>query len=93
MTLQKNKNLGSVNELAQEAIHTLKLSITDQVFLIIQSDKQLMQAYLKLVREKGHDVVNREVGKAVKAAFNLANDDFRNNDPESTLIQSYQIFK
>lgn len=85
--------MNAIDDLAEKAIKKLKESITDEVFLIIQNDKQLMHEYLRLVKEKGLDTVNKRIGKDVKSAFSLTNDDYRNDDPKSTLIQSHQIFK
>jgi len=46
--------------------------ITDRVFLMIQSDRELMQEYLNLVASgTNSDTLNRELGKQVKAKFNL----------------------
>lgn len=82
-----------IDDLAEKAIKQLKKRITDEIFLIIQNDKTLMHDYLRLVEEKGLDTVNKRIGKDVKTAFSLTNDDYRNDDPQSTLIQSHQIFK
>lgn len=67
--------------------------ITDEVFLLIQNNRNLMQHYLKLCDSKGHEVVNRFIGKQIKDRFNLSNLPLRNVEPKSTLIQSHQIFK
>ncbi|WP_346859092.1 hypothetical protein [uncultured Draconibacterium sp.] len=85
--------MNTIDDLAEKAIKKIKESITDEVFLIIQNDKQLMHEYLRLVQEKGLNVVNMRIGKGVKSAFSLTNDDYRNDDPKSTLIQSHQILK
>ena len=85
--------MNTIVDLAEKAIKKLKESITDEVFLIIQNDKRLMHEYLKLVEEKGLDTVNRRIGKEVQISFNLKNDNYRNDEPKSTLIQSHQIFK
>jgi hypothetical protein len=85
--------MNTIDDLAEKAIKKFKESITDEVFLIIQNDKKLMHEYLKLVEEKSLDTVNRRIGKDVKNAFNLTNDDYRNDKPKSTLIQNHQIFK
>lgn len=68
-------------------------SITDQVFLLIQNDHELMHDYLRLVEDKGLDVTNRSIGKAVKHEFGLDNAPERGTSPNSTLIQSFQIFE
>ena len=81
-----------ISKFADEVISCKNKTITDEVFLLIQNDKQLMQKYLRLVQEKGLDAVNQQIGKKVKEKYNLKNDD-RNKEPLSTLISSYQQFK
>lgn len=68
-------------------------SITDEIFLLIQNDKELMQKYLLLVNEKGTATVNRQIGKMIMNRYNLTPDDNRDYDPISSLILSYQEFK
>lgn len=68
-------------------------TITDEVFLLIQNSHDLMHNYLKLVENEGLTKVNQQIGKAVKAKYNLTNEDFRRDETLSTLIQSHQIFK
>jgi hypothetical protein len=68
-------------------------TITDEVFLLIQSNRQFMQEYLQLVHEKGLDVVNRHIGKMVMQKYGLTPDDGRNTEPKSTLISSHQEFE
>ena len=52
-----------------------------------------MYEYLRAVEEKGLDVVNQTIGKAVKAKYHLVNIDDREDDPSCTLIQSHQKFE
>ena len=68
-------------------------TITDEVFLLIQNNHDLMFKYLRLVESEGLTKVNQQIGKAVKAKYNLTNDDCREDEPMSTLIQTHQIFK
>ena len=86
-------------EIAQEAISRLNKRITDEIFLIIQNDRDLMQAYLAAVedagkessKQSGKDRVNQSIGRAVKAAYALTDAD-RESEPASTLISSHQKF-
>ena len=55
--------------------------------------RDLMQNYLRLVENEGLNQVNRQIGKAVKKAYRLNDDEIREDDPHSTLIRSHQIFK
>lgn len=82
-----------IEMLANDAMTVLSTRITDEIFLIIQSDRSLMQRYLHLVEASGAAVVNRVIGKAVKSRFALEDADTREKDPKSTLIQSHQSFK
>ena len=82
-----------IEALANDAMAILNQRITDEIFLVIQSDRSLMQRYLQLVERAGAAAVNRTVGKEVKRQYALDDADSRENDPKSTLIQSHQSFK
>ena len=79
--------------IAQKAIEKLNKKITNEVFLIIQSDKDLMYDYLKAIEDKGLDVVNRAIGLEVKKQYKLVNINDREENPSCTLIQSHQKFE
>lgn len=81
------------NELGHSAIQILNKRITNEVFLIIQNDRELMYEYLKLVEKMGLDVVNQSIGKEVKKKYGLTNLDDREDNPSCTLIQSHQKFE
>ncbi len=80
-------------EIVQEAIGILNKKITNEVFLVIQNDRNLMLEYLRAVETEGLDSVNRTIGKAVKTAYRLTNSDKREDNPSCTLIQSHQQFE
>lgn len=82
-----------LKEFIDQVISKKNETITDEVFLLIQNNHDLMFKYLKLVEIEGLTKVNQQIGKAVKAKYNLTNDDCREDEPLSTLIQSHQIFK
>ena len=79
-------------EIADEAIKRMNKRITNEIFMIIQNDRELMKEYLRAVEEHGLDTLNQTIGKEVKAAYGLENDD-REDNPGCTLIQSHQKFK
>ncbi len=83
----------SPEQIAAEAIARLNKRITNEVFLAIQNDRDLMHSYLRAIEEHGLDKLNQRIGKAVKAAYHLNNMDDRENDPSCTLIQSHQKFE
>jgi hypothetical protein len=63
--------------------------ITDLFFLYVESDKELMQDYLRTIgRDNDLDTTNKKLGKAVKDWFKLENGN-ENTEPESFLIRSY----
>jgi hypothetical protein len=81
------------SEIAKEAIRRMNRRITNEIFLIIQNDGELMHEYLRAVQNKGLDAVNQTIGKKVKTSYNLVNMNDRENNPSCTLIQSHQIFE
>jgi len=83
-----------IKDLVDEVIALKNKTITDEVFLLIQNNRDLMQKYLQLVHEKGVITVNQNIGKMVKTKYNLTNDTERNYEPLSTLISnSHQEFQ
>ena len=89
--MENNENI--IKNIADEAISRMNKKITDEVFLIIQNDRELMQDYLRAVEIKGHDAVNRVIGKAIKTQYHLSNLNEREDNPACTLIQSHQMFE
>jgi hypothetical protein len=82
-----------IKDLVDKVISRKNKTITDEVFLLIQNDRAFMQEYLRLVSEKGLDVVNRHIGKMVMQKYGLIPDEGRNTKPKSTLIStSHQEF-
>jgi len=83
----------AASEIAEEAIRRMNKRITNEIFLIIQNDRDLMKEYLRTVQDSGLDVVNQTIGKRVKASYNLVNVNDREDNPSCTLIQSHQKFE
>jgi len=79
-------------EIVQAAASQLNKRITNEIFLIIQNDRTLMQQYLRAVERVGLNTVNQTIGREVKAAYGLSNVDEREDFPSCTLIQSHQKF-
>ena len=83
-----------IKDLVDEVIALKNKTITDEVFLMIQNNRDFMQKYLQLVHEKGVKTVNQHIGKMVMTKYNLTPDSGRNNDPQSTLLfSSYQEYQ
>ncbi len=82
-----------IKKFADEVLSKFSKEITDQVFLSIQNDRELMHEYLRLVSKNGIDTVNQQIGKAVKNRYKLSNSDSRQDVPKSTLIKSHQEFE
>ena len=83
-----------IKDFVDEVISYKNKTITDEVFLLIQNNKNFIKKYLQLVEEKGLDVINRHIGQAVWRKYNLTPETGRiNTKPESTLISSYQEFE
>lgn len=82
----------SSKDITSAVIAKFNEKITDEVFLTIQNDAELMGKYLKAVSKDGSDVVNRAIGKAVKAAYGLT-DLGECDDPKSTLIKGHTTYQ
>ncbi|HCT93309.1 MAG: hypothetical protein A2X19_00490 [Bacteroidetes bacterium GWE2_39_28] len=80
-------------KIADAAIKILNQKITNEIFLIIQNDRELMHNYLRAVESNGLDNVNQTIGKEVKKAYKLKNLNDREDNPTCTLIQSHQKFE
>ena len=80
-------------KIAQQAISEMNRKLTNEIFLIIQNDRELMYSYLKAVEQGNLTTVNQTIGKEVKAAYNLSNLNDREDNPRCTLIQSHQKFE
>ncbi len=83
----------SPEEIGQNAIAQLNKRITNEVFLIIQNNPELMLEYLRAVERDGLDTVNKIIGKEVKTSYQLINVNDREDNPSCTLIQSHQKFE
>jgi len=80
-------------EIAQEAINRMNKRITNEIFLIIQNDRDLMKEYLRAIENNHLDTVNQTIGKEVKNSYGLVNVNDREDNPSCTLIQSHQKFE
>ncbi len=80
-------------EIAEEAIKRMNKRITNEIFLIIQNDRDLMREYLRSLETSSLDTVNQTIGKEIKKAYGLVNINEREDNPSCTLIQSHQKFE
>lgn len=83
----------TINEIINAAVSKMNKKITNEIFLIIQNDRNLMQEYLRAVETEGLDKVNQTIGKGIKKFYQLQNIDDREENPSCTLIQSHQKFE
>ena len=82
-----------IKEIAPTAISRMNKRITNEVFLIIQNDRELMSEYLRAVERDGLDSVNQVIGKTIKEKYNLINVNEREDNPSCTLIKSHTKFE
>ncbi len=80
-------------EIAHAAISIMNKRITNEIFLIIQNDRDLMYEYLKAVEQNSLITVNQNIGRAVKEKYHLKNLNDREDNPSCTLIQSHTVFE
>ncbi len=82
----------NIDDFNQKTLDLFTQQITDEVFLFIQNNRELMHDYLNLVSKNDLNVVNSGIAKAIKKRYSLENKDTKGN-PKSLLIQSYEEFK
>ena len=78
----------SSEDFAKKVAAQFCLELTDQLFMYIENDKNLMQDYLRLVSEEGLFKANQNLGSNFKKLFNVDNIE-EDNNPNSKLIKSY----
>lgn len=61
--------MSDVKQFTDKVIAKFAEEITDQVFLMIENDKDLMKEYLDLVDKNSLIQLSTEIGKAVKSKF------------------------
>ncbi len=81
-----------IDQFTKKAIDKFTADITDNLFILIQNDKELMQDYLNLLENNKRNVVNSSIAKAIKDSYNLDNSGESQN-PKSTLIKTFEQFK
>ena len=79
-----------LKEFIEELLAKKNARITDEVFLLIEKDRDLMKKYLKLVEEKSLQTVNSQIARGVVKKYGLESDTVRNYEPESVLVTSYK---
>lgn len=78
----------------QKAVPQFKSNFTDVFFQFIQSDKELMKAYLDTVASVGSlQETNSKIAIMLEKQFSLENTGEKCNAPSSQLIQSYSKLK
>lgn len=68
--------------------------LTDQVFLMIEQDRNLLHEYMLLIaKNKSLSNINSQIAKEVKKRFYLENKHQENKNPKSKLIQAHEKFE
>ena len=78
-------------EFTTKVLDRFTKEITDQIFLFIQNDKELLRDYLHLLNETHLTSVNSSIAKAVKKRYDLTNLNSK-GAPKSLLILDYEEF-
>jgi len=82
-----------IKEFLDEVIARKNRSIIDDVFLLIQNDRELMKKYLYLVQDKNLQTVNQQIGLRVEKEYGLTSNKEQNDEPKSVLISSYSFLQ
>ncbi len=80
-------------EIAKKAVSKMNKKITNEIFLIIQNDRDLMKEYLLAVENEDNTLqtVNQTIGMEVKKAYELVGNSIEEN-PSCTLIETHTTF-
>jgi hypothetical protein len=87
-------NIMKIKNFTDKLLKEFEKEITDQVFLYIESNKELMHDYLLTVTEQTElKVVNSQIAQAIGKRYGLSAKGIKNNEPKSKLIQGYEEFE
>jgi len=78
----------SEHEYAEQVVDHFIREITDNVFLSIERDDDVMREYMTNVNRFGLDAVNKAIGLKIKERLSLQNGE-ENKKPKSRLIKTY----
>lgn len=81
-----------LSEFNEVVLNRFSQEITDQVFLMIEGDRELLQLYLDAVGEKGKKAVNGHLAKAIKKRYGLDGHGSLEKEPRAKLIKSHEEF-
>ena len=81
-----------ISQFTQSVLNEFTERLTDQVFLFIENDRELLGQYLHTVEGKELDTVNAHIAQAIKRHFGLESKGEKCNTPNSKLIQGYDKF-
>ena len=60
-----------ITPFTDKVLSKFSASITDKVFLMIQTDRELMLEYLELVRSNDPMIIHQQIGNKIKERFHL----------------------
>jgi len=89
---QKKNDSTQMKNFTTKVLDRFTKEITDQVFLFIQNDKELLRDYLHLLNDVKLNSVNSNIAKAVKGRYGLTNLESKGT-PKSLLILDYEEFE
>lgn len=78
----------TTKEFAKKVARKFCAELTDQLFLYIENDKELMQDYLRVVSENTIHKTNKDLGAEFKELFFVDNLD-ETDQVKSNLIKTY----
>jgi len=81
-----------IKKFLEKVITEKNKRITDDFFLFIENDRELMKDYLYLVEEKGLQNVNKQIALGIEEEYKLISFG-KNDEPESKLITTYSLLK
>jgi hypothetical protein len=91
---KQTNNIMKIKDFTDKLLEEFEKEITDQVFIYIESNRELMHDYLLTVTEQTElKVVNSQIAQAIGKRYGLTTNGIKNQNPKSKLIQGYEEFE
>tara|TARA_R110001592_G_scaffold2598_2_gene15031 strand:- start:325 stop:579 length:255 start_codon:yes stop_codon:yes gene_type:complete len=81
-----------IKNFTQKVLKKFNKQITDEIFLFIQNDRELLHDYLLLLNNHTLDTLNVNIAKQIKDNYGFESGAIC-KDPKSKLIQSFTEFE
>ncbi len=83
----------TIDQFTELVFNKFNSQITDEIFLFIENDPDLLKEYQSLLQINQSSVLNSNIAKKIKAKYGFDNKSLKNKKPKSSLIKSFEEFE